>query len=433
MQGRLTKIVISIFTSLLIAVCCYLRDNISLPVFDSFDAISLYENIWQQNSPGAINDRDSVLLINVAYDKAVADVALNSLDYGKVAITDRAKLLEFLQRAERADNYRLIFLDIHFDKDVTTPYDSALFHQILSMRDVWFSHHQGVTLPHDSLKARALMNDYYITLTNSDFSRYPFLQHDKESASLTIVSKLDPNHRTIKRHGPIYCYDGKLCTNSPFLPIRGGIVLQRDDGEAPDAYNLGNDLIEMPEEYVAEDLDGKLVIVGDFKNDTHNTYAGSQAGSYLVYLACKSLMEGKHIVNWWLELFLFVLHALLAYGILNGVTPESILKSIHELIDNYRCNRILKIRFKLFSWMRKCLTSDIFYFFINLFSYTLILYLLSLILYLEFGVVRLAFIPVLILSMLPKVESSLPKAILVWQTCKLLLIKYKTRLIKRSK
>lgn len=388
MQGNRTKrqIVISIVTALLIALCSYLRDNVCLPVFDSFDVISLYENVVSQRESGAISNDDSVLFINVAYDKAVADAELGSFDHGSVAITDRAKLLEFLRRAERADNYRLIFLDVHFDASVTTPYDSALFHQMLSMRDVWFSHHEGLNLPHDSLKSRALMNDYFVTMTTTNFSRYPFLQEGGESASLTIVKSLDPEHRTIKRYGPVYLYDGwRLCTNSPFLPVHGGLVLHREDGQAPDVYNLGNYFVDMPEEFVAEDLDGKLVIVGDFENDTHDTYAGPQAGSYLVFLAYKALKEGKHLVNWWMELFLFVLHALLAYGILNNMSPEGMIEGARR-------------RFGI----RKRWNAPTFLFVINLLSYSLLLSALSIALYLIFDVIRLVFVPTLILSMLTK-------------------------------
>ena len=73
---------------------------------------------------------EDVLLINVNYDKTLVPVHDEfGVPMGRTDITDREKLLQFLQAAEKNGNYKYILLDIFFEKGYSTPFDSLLFRQ----------------------------------------------------------------------------------------------------------------------------------------------------------------------------------------------------------------------------------------------------------------------------------------------------------------
>ena len=55
---------------------------------------------------------DSILYINVCYDKELVPYEEQGMPVGNTVITDRKKLLTLLTEAKKADNYRYIFMDV---------------------------------------------------------------------------------------------------------------------------------------------------------------------------------------------------------------------------------------------------------------------------------------------------------------------------------
>ena len=86
-------------------------------------------------------------------------------------------------------------------------------------------------------------------------------------------------------------------------------------------YDLGPVLLDMnDEEDWIYDTKDKIVVVGDFVSDLHDTYIGLQPGPYLIYLAYKELTTGKHLVSWPFICFMIIIYWLISMSILNRKT-----------------------------------------------------------------------------------------------------------------
>lgn len=360
----------------LVTLSAYFLNNCPYPFWDALDMFSFCEDgirlVLDKHE-----DRSDVLFVNVGYDKDVIDYCVNECDTGRVDITDRRKLIEFLELAEETDSYKCIFLDIRFEKGYDTPEDSLLFSKILNMRDVYCSHHSDITIAADSLLKRAIVNDYFTTITKTNFTRYQMIQDGKKSIPVVLDSLL--NHSSMTKHGPFYRYNGHLCQNSPFLPIKDKISLTRGDGKIADYMDLGSFYLGFGRGMFEEDAKDRIVIVGDFINDWHDTYAGLQPGSYLVYLAYKTLASGRHVVPWGFTVLYFILYFNLFMGVLGRKSPVSLMK-----ID-------------------KRVHSKFVLFLLSFVSYGVVLTIASGILYMVFGIINNIFLPTIVITILQNI------------------------------
>ena len=122
---------IALLISVGIVLASYFVANIPYPLLDSWMPFSLVELTGRNHT--ASYPEDSVLCVNVAYDKQLADAYSEAgFKVGQSDVTDRGKLLRFLQIAGQAD-YRYIFLDIRFPEGLKTENDEALFSLIASL------------------------------------------------------------------------------------------------------------------------------------------------------------------------------------------------------------------------------------------------------------------------------------------------------------
>ena len=124
------------------------------------------------------NVPDSLLLVNVCYDKQLVGFEEEGMPVGDVVITDREKLLRFLTIAKEADNYRYIYLDINFEEGYDSPSDSALFETIKSMDRIVIPNHSGIRMKDSTLFAKSANADYSITWKVRVFSRFQYLRND---------------------------------------------------------------------------------------------------------------------------------------------------------------------------------------------------------------------------------------------------------------
>lgn len=316
---------ISIFVSAILAaiIClfCYLMNNCPYPYWDSLNKYCWLEYFISEYFPED-DSVDDAFFINISYDKQLVDYVYDNGNLiGKKDITDRAALLKFLQVAKKTNTYKYIFLDIRFEKGTSAPEDSLLFSTLASMRDVVYSKHSDIVNLEFSNTPKAAFNDYFTTIVTTNFTRYQFLQNGTESVPLKIFLDTHPNNSTIKKTGWFYFADGKLCHNSPFVRIGKDFRdIPTETGEMP-YYDLGPLLLDVYDESDwAIEMNDKIVIVGDFINDMHDTYRGLQPGPYLVYLAYKELENGKHYVSWLFILFTYALYFIISLFILNNIS-----------------------------------------------------------------------------------------------------------------
>lgn len=351
--------------------------------------------VWTERIGFIFNGRsnhlpDSIALINVAYDKTLVDYdgRLYSTPgdnrrapSGRIALTDRRKLLDFLKAAKNS-RYRYIMLDVRFDDDIESDSVSlALFGLIGSMERIAFAVHEGSDPVADAPLDKAAFGDYNITAFESNAVKYPIVHGGRPSMAAAMYSAL--NGGSISTFGPLTFDRGALCLRSLFLdyPVRVFDRAVESDGLMPADYyymNLGVDLLAGPDSVarIRDYVDGRIVVIGDFDNDVHDTSIGQLAGSLINLNAYISLSQGRHKISWPYVVMLFAIYSLIALCLIKRQSPV-------DMIPALRRRKSTALRF-LFS----------------LVGFSVVLSLLSLLLYLAAGIIYSIVLPSLYFSLI---------------------------------
>lgn len=299
-----------------IVLASYFVANIPYPLLDSWMPFSFVELTGHRSHVSAYPE-DSVLCVNVAYDKQLAEAHSQAgFRIGNSAVTDREKLLHFLRVAGEAD-YRYIFLDVRFPKGLVTEYDGDLFPLIAGMPRLVLSDHSsygGYSIADSSLLSKSALADYRMTAFTG-FTRYQYLQHGRESVALRMYRDMDGGD--ILKWGPFYSSGGRLCRNSQFVRIPKFVMEQeREDYTLRYPYLGAHYLDWNTDEELARSLKSKIILIGDFDEDLHQTYVGDVPGAMLSFLGWWELHTARHIVPGWLIVVLLVLYGIIVFLLL---------------------------------------------------------------------------------------------------------------------
>lgn len=308
-----TTLLVSLCNVVILLVLSYVLNNQSLFTGENLNHYAWVE--WVKNKVGLVKQPDghNVLFVNIAYDKQLTERTDEfGMPVGNVDITDRMKLLSFLEMLHSTDNYKYIFLDVRFEKGFDVPeVDSALFAEIRNMRHIVIANHSDIEIADNSLVEKTAISDYKATITATNFVRYKYSYNS--NPSMPLYAYRDLTKRTIDSHGLIYTCDGRLCYNSLFVNFPVENFGEFDDDNMKHYYNLGSDLLDnYSEEDLATLTQGKYIVIGDMIEDLHDTYSGLKPGSVITYYAFQALMGGKHFVSYGLLLFLAVLYFLIS-------------------------------------------------------------------------------------------------------------------------
>ena len=297
---------------------------------------------------------DSVLLINVAYDKELAiDTAVNK-GLGYEGITDRKKLFELLSGLKRQGDYRYILLDVLFTDNIHTPEDSALFSLIASMDRIVVPRDINSALADTCLYGKAGLVNYFTNYKFVSFTKYPYLVDGKASLPLKMYEEITGH--TITDHG-LFATDGwRLARQSIVLPF----VLRCDSAYTKDGYkvwyNMGMDLLGSTFTYYGDTITGKsqlynnpamfqgnyskdyqgvfrgkYIVIGAFSGgDMHYSYLENQPGPAILFNAYLSLLHRHHIVSPWIFLLLLAAFFYMSWCILNNKTIDMLLSSVTQ-------------------------------------------------------------------------------------------------------
>ncbi len=322
-RQRRRLVTLSVLTSTVIIIFTYVMGNSGYPLPGETGALKQITDYKKFLGMQIGNVPDSILFINVHYDKMLIPYEENEVPVGNMVITDREKLLQFLTKAKEANNYRYIFMDVFFEEGMETEYDSALFSTIKSMDRLVIPKHKGSNMVDTTLYQKASNADYATTWQALTFSRYQYIHDDDESVALKIYQ--DRFGSTIKKHwgGLWYTDNGRLCQNSAtlLLPIRITGSLLDEEGQARERnyIYLSADLLDLDEVMpVSEQIDDKLIVIGDFNSDVHSTFLGSQPGSSILFNGYIALSQGAHLVNWLYMGILFVIYIIIGLFYLSG-------------------------------------------------------------------------------------------------------------------
>lgn len=279
-----------------------------------FDWVS--QKVYGPKPPSTM--ADSVLLVDVHYDKRlVIERDADGCPIGRLPVADHDKLYRLLRYLEQQD-YRYILLDIFFDKAISEPQDSSLYSLIARMPRL------GIALPPDSLeiateqmKPKAGVATYSTALWENDFVKYRFFSDDSIK-SLPLKMYEEMTGRIIEP-GRFVATDGNAWVRtSAFLTFE---LTNDNDRKRYKHYNLGDIVGDSLDGVVYEPMlnsedfpvSGKYILIGDFKDDRHNTFRGPMSGTFINFNAYLTLLQGHHRLSFWLLLILGVAFWALAF------------------------------------------------------------------------------------------------------------------------
>ena len=331
--------IFSLIVALVLSISCYIVENQPFPFLEK---TLLYYFLEAPFKPEATPSSDSACFINVSHDRQLVNIDITDTSAGNTDITDRAKLLTFLQKVDTID-YKYILLDIRFDNRYKTEVDSQLFRQIGHMRDIVIAHHaedvwDDYSIADSSLLKKAGMSDYKYRGLSSSFSHYSFIQEKKPSMALMMYDRTRPTSIRQVGNMPLYISEGHLCTNCPMLPIKGNVYsimssmnkYDCDPEGGMEAFmltnyyeDLGAAFLSLDDRDCNADLSGKYIIIGDMENDTHYTYSGKVPGAYIIWNAFLYLQDGRHILSWTFVLLMFCYYALTVFSLFYLNTIEN--------------------------------------------------------------------------------------------------------------
>lgn len=321
------KVAFSVILSILITLANYIAGNTSIPFPDEMKVLQGWDQFkkWRNTTKDSIPDE--VMLIDVSYDKQLADYIINDIPVGQYAITDRQKLLDFLTAAQQADNYRYIMLDVIFEQGISSPQDSALFQLIASMKRIVIPVHQDTPLQDSILYCKAANADYTVTWEESNFARFQFIHDGLPSMPLQMYQDLSGDY--IRQCSFFFFNQGWLCRNGITLkmPIRLSAYTEEGDKQKINVFHLGCDVLALDSiAPICDEIKDKIVVIGNFNEDVHDTYAGLMPGSIICLNAYYALLHGDHILLGryggvlLFYLFMLVLYFFISMAYLNGTS-----------------------------------------------------------------------------------------------------------------
>lgn len=317
-MSRKERIIWSAVIALGFLMLSYFFANISFSIKGEKMLLRRVELVRNRFWPREKKVIDSVLFVNVAYDKEMRpafDEFGDSL--GVKPITDRRKLLKMLKILKNRNDYKYILLDVHFGENTQTEWDSLLFETIEAMPRILIPKHTDEVLADERLKVKAGMASFGESFWVYGFTKYPY--YWKNQKTIPVKMYEETKGRELKKIGPLYFDGWRLTKGCEFLPLEITANTPYDDGGDKIWYNLGVDLLEdgalSSNSQLTKD---KYIVVGSFQGDDMvSTFKGSLSGAVVNYNAFHSLMSGKHRVSLGFSILLFVLFFILSYNILN--------------------------------------------------------------------------------------------------------------------
>lgn len=260
---------------------------------------------------------NSVLYVDVSGSKAIVEIAdplyEEPTGYHHAIITDRAQLAAFLQMVTKyGSNIPLFIIDISFEN--ASPQDSVLQEAmdrfpfpLLGARRM----DDNQKLTPSVIKLQTGVANYLSA--DNQFMKYPlFLQDSLPSLPLMAWAVTEGKSYSNKRLWPRL--DGRKSLHKPIIDFKiRPYDLNTGNRKDTSGYTLramGTLLYEWTfweEADIRALLKGKMIILGDYYEDEHETVFGTLPGPLIVHNAYLTLVQGENLIRWRWILFLYIL------------------------------------------------------------------------------------------------------------------------------
>lgn len=279
---------------------------------------------------------DNFLFINIAYDKVLVDVNDEyGFHIGQIDITDRDKLIRFLEIASAAGTYKSIILDIDFTDANNKNTDTSLTNVISDTPRVFLpSPDDTAGIAVMAAPERYGHSDYAVSFSEGDFVKYIFFDGDNPSLAWRAYAE---GHNSSHHEFLGFDFEGhKLMRQASIIDFPIYFTEAVDDEGYRNYHNLGADILS-DTTGVADLINNKYVFVGDFTDkDMHDSFIGPISGPLIHANALACLLTGHHRVSFWFIFFTFLLYFVLSFMMFRDSAIFKIPKSISSKIENHR-------------------------------------------------------------------------------------------------
>lgn len=346
------RVAYSIALSFFFAVCVMVCSDWNLPISSDKTQLQWFNKLIPQCDSLQKKSflRDSLLLIDVHYDKVMAlKMASDTIPDGYEPITDRTLLKEFLDSLKSRNDYKYIVLDVFFEKQIRQKGDTALFNLISSMDNIVIPCPEDGELADHRLEEKAGASMYATTFLESDFVKYPYILDGKKSVATKMYE--DITNKKIKSYGFLY-FDKFLVRSSAILTFqlkdikdyhyRMSVVLGKD------SIFGGNVSMFASDQDFTKD---KYILIGDFEDDRHMTYQGPITGTMISFNAYLAMMNGHHRYSIVAFFVLWIVLSYITYRILERSYDSGWFIFQYPFVLGficfvlYRCNEVYDVLF----------------------------------------------------------------------------------------
>jgi hypothetical protein len=240
------------------------------------------------------------IFINVAFDKALIPLQDG---LGNEVITDRGKLVQIFQVIKKhQQDIKFTVCDVFLQGK--SDQDSLLQSAVTGIKNVVFPTHidKSGNIEKLAIKVSKAIADY--RTTNSGFMKFKLFQSDSlPTIPVLLYEKI--NHSKFKFANGIHWDNDKASHNSIIIDyqIRAHEVF--DEKEYP-IVTL-SELLLLPDAVIFNEfLKDRIVIIGDFNADVHETIFGATPGTLILLNIYLTLKDGQHLVSIWWLIFIFI-------------------------------------------------------------------------------------------------------------------------------
>ncbi|TAE73840.1 MAG: hypothetical protein EAZ85_06040 [Bacteroidetes bacterium] len=275
-------------------------------------------------------DSSRFLFVNVSKDKALLDIEdpdVPGYVVGNEAITDRSKLVKFLELIIQKPEHKFMVLDIDFKGK--TEHDSALAVLINKIPRLHVSYHRDEKdkpdYPEMPIKKKLTLSDIEVVWKQ----RFKFKIFFNDSIKSTPLVMYETVHKKKFKKGysplGIHYIDKQPIFNNFILDYR---IRRMDYGTRYPKIYLGESLrssVDSTGEISLEAADvlmtqvkNRIVFVGDFEDrDIHDTIYGEIPGPIILINAFLALEYGDNKIYISLILFLLIVYTTISYLVLS--------------------------------------------------------------------------------------------------------------------
>lgn len=310
-RKQIFSVTVAALIAVLFLILLYQVANYRIPITDEKNKLQLFEKIRAIcfGSP-QMETADSVIMIDVHYDKQLVVERDEGIPNGMVPVTNRDQLLQLLTFLNKRQDYRYIMLDIFLGKGVRQENDTTLYHLISKMPRIVIAKPMQEEIADSCLLPKAGTAQYSTAIWENDFVKFQYQTDSTKSMPLMMYEEL--TGRRISKLWDKWFTDKGLARNS--------VILTYEFCDEDMSWDLGTGLLgktidDMPNTPELENLDtkGKYILIGDFEDDRHQTFLFDMSGTSILFNAYLTLLHQHHLISLGLIILIFMVFWVLAW------------------------------------------------------------------------------------------------------------------------